>query len=314
MTFQLKPAYTDAVFHGAHSPVDGIDSELPRLARLDQEIDEGNAAFWCFIREDAGPHFSSGLLHDVATMQTTLPRIQAARQEAGQAPLRYYISGSRIPGVFNLGGDLALFMNAIQHGDRDGLRAYAKLCIEVAYNIHVAFRLPMITISMIQGDALGGGFEAALSADVIIAERRARFGLPEVLFNLFPGMGAFSFLSRRLDATRAEKMILSGRVYTAEEMAEMGIVDVVAEDGFGEEAVRDYMAHDQRRHNAHYAMCQARRRVNPVTFEELSDITDLWVDAALRLTENDLRRMHRLVSAQARRHGKTVDPMQVAAE
>ena len=74
------------------------------------------------------------------------------------------------------------------------------------------------------------------------------------------------------------------------------------------------MARDQRRHNAHYAMCQARRRVNPVTFEELSDITELWVDAALRLTENDLRRMGRLVSAQARRQGQAARPMQVAAE
>ncbi len=314
MTFQPKSAFIRAFSDDARSSA-GIESgAVTKLTQLDQEIDEANATLWCFIRADASPHFSSALLHDVATMQAALPGLQAARQEAGQAPLRYYVSGSRIPGVFNLGGDLTLFMNAIRTKDRQGLRAYAQLCIEVAYNIHVAFHLPLITISMVQGEALGGGFEAALSADVIIAERSARFGLPEVLFNLFPGMGAMSFLSRRLDAARAEKMILSGRVYTAEEMHAMGIVDAIAEDGFGEEAVRDYITNDQRRHNMHYALCQARRRVNPVTFEELSDITDLWVDAALRLMESDLRRMARLVAAQARRRGMATAPERVAAE
>lgn len=314
MTFQSKPSFPRDISRDTRSSTAVESGEIVPLAQIHQEIDEASAALWCFIRADASPHFSSALLHDVATMQAALPRLQAARREAGQAPLRYYVSGSRIPGVFNLGGDLALFMNAIRADDRQGLRAYARLCIEVAYNIHVAFHLPLITISMVQGEALGGGFEAALSADVIVAERSARFGLPEVLFNLFPGMGAMSFLSRRMDAARAEKMILSGRVYTAAEMEAMGIVDVVAEDGFGEETVRDYIAHDQRRHNAHYAMCQARRRVNPVTFEELSDITDLWVDAALRLTESDLRRMARLVAAQARRRGVAIAPERVAAE
>jgi len=223
MTFQSKPSFPRDISRDTRSSTAVESGGIVPLAQIHQEIDEASAALWCFIRADASPHFSSALLHDVATMQAALPRLQAARREAGQAPLRYYVSGSRIPGVFNLGGDLALFMNAIRADDRQGLRAYAQLCIEVAYNIHVAFHLPMITISMIQGEALGGGFEAALAADVIIAERSARFGLPEVLFNLFPGMGAFSFLSRRMDAARAEKMILSGRVYTAAEMEAMGI-------------------------------------------------------------------------------------------
>ena len=49
-----------------------------------------------------------------------------------------------------------------------------------------------------QGECLGGGFEAALSSDVIVAEKSARFGFPEILFNLFPGMGAYSFLERKI--------------------------------------------------------------------------------------------------------------------
>src|SRR3712207_4090014 len=101
--------------------------------------------------------------------------------------------------------------------------------------------LPVITVALVQGDALGGGFECALAHDLIVAERSAKFGLPEVLFNLFPGMGAYSFLSRRIGRQAAERMILSGRVHTAEELHEMGLVDVLAPDGEGEEAVLDFV-------------------------------------------------------------------------
>ncbi len=314
MTFQTKPLNTEMMSGRRHSPATITGGAPLPLAHVHQEIDEASASFWSFFRAETGLCFSSAMLRDLTAMQMTLPSIQAARVAAGKNPLRYYVTGSHLPGVFNLGGDLALFMRAIRAGDRDGLRAYGQLCIEAVYNVYVAARLPLTTIMLVQGEALGGGFEAALSADIIVAERRARFGLPEILFNLFPGMGAMSFLSRRLDATRAEKIILSGKVYTAEEMHAMGIVDILAEDGFGEEAVRDYIAGEARRYNAHYAIRQAKKRANPVTFEELSDIVELWVDSALRLEESDLRRMARLVAAQEKRQGKSAHPMHVAAE
>ena len=60
------------------------------------------------------------------------------------------------------------------------------------------FGLPIVTISLVRGNALGGGFEIALSGDVIIAERSAMMGFPEILFNCFPGMGAFQTLSSRV--------------------------------------------------------------------------------------------------------------------
>jgi DSF synthase len=56
--------------------------------------------------------------------------------------------------------------------------------------------LPILTVGLVQGAALGGGFEALLSFDYVVAERDATFGLPEILFGLFPGMGAHSLLSR----------------------------------------------------------------------------------------------------------------------
>jgi DSF synthase len=208
-----------------------------------------------------------------------------------------------VPGVFNLGGDLDLFGAKIRSGDRDALRTYAHACVDVVYTNAIGYDRRLTTVALVQGAALGGGFEAALSCHHIIAERSATFGLPEVLFNLFPGMGAYSFLSRRMDAIRAEKLILSGKVHTAAELYEMGLVDLLVEDGEGDAALHTYLAKLDRRYNTHQAVLQARHRVNPLTREELIDIVNVWVDAALQLNEADLRKMARLVRAQTHRHG-----------
>lgn len=51
---------------------------------------------------------------------------------------------------------------------------------------------------MVQGDAFGGGLEFALSSNILVAEQGTRLGFPEILFNLFPGMGAYTFLYRKV--------------------------------------------------------------------------------------------------------------------
>ncbi|MDQ6966636.1 MAG: crotonase/enoyl-CoA hydratase family protein, partial [Mariprofundaceae bacterium] len=144
----------------------------------------------------------------------------------------------------------------------------------------------------------GGGFEAAISSDVLIAERSSKMGFPEILFNLFPGMGGYSFLSRKVGHRLAEEMILSGRLYSAEELHGMGVVDQLAEDGYGEKAVYDYIHHEEKSRNGISAFRAARKCTNPLNYEELKDVTEIWVDAALNLRDRDLRMMERLVKRQ----------------
>ena len=157
--------------------------------------------------------------------------------------------------------------------------------------------LPVTTVSLVQGECLGGGFEAALSSDVIVAEKSARFGFPEILFNLFPGMGAYSFLDRKIGQKGAEAVISSGKIYSADEMLALGIVDAVAEDGAGETEVVDLIKRRTRMRNGLQALAATRRRVHSITFEELLDVVNIWVDAALRINLRDLKLMQRLVSA-----------------
>ena len=266
------------------------------LGQLDVRWEAALGTLWTYMTPLDRPNFNQPMLRDFQRWQAEIGREFADPEEG----LKYLVLGSRFPGVFNLGGDLQLFAGFIEAGDRDGLVRYGRDCVSILHNNLRRLELPIITVALVQGDALGGGFEAALSFNVIVAERGVRFGLPELVFGLFPGMGAHSLLSRKIGLARAEEMMLSNRLYTAEEMYEMGVVHVLAEPGQGEDAVRDYIARNRRRQVGHRGIYHASSLVNPVTLEELNAVVEVWADSALCLSSNDLKLMRRLGDAQVR--------------
>lgn len=275
-----------------------------RFDTLETRLESDSSSFWAYMRPGPKPSFTHELLHDILAQQAMLRgALDPASRGDAAAPFRWYVFGSRMPGIFNLGGDLAYFADRIRARDLGALREYGYLCVETIFGNNGPFPSPVVSIAMVQGDALGGGFECALACDVIIAERSAKFGLPEILFNLFPGMGAYSFLSRRLGTVGAERIITSGRLYSAEELHALGVVDAVAEDGEGEAAVRDWIERNSRKHNAMQALYRTRRHINPVTLQELRDVVDIWAETALGVSEHDLRKMLRLTQAQGKRLG-----------
>lgn len=276
------------------------------LRQLEVDWDEKAGTLWTFMRPKGRPSYNPDLLLDIRAWQDGVEAAFNGREDS----LRYLVVGSRFPGIFSLGGDLDLFAQKIRSGDRDGLVHYGRSCVRVFYRNMTCLNLPVVTIGLVQGDALGGGFESLMSLNVVIAEKGARFGLPENLFGLFPGMGAFSFLSRRIGAAKAEAMILSSRTYSAEEMYDLGLVHGLAEPGEGLAAVQTYIEKNQRRQKGHYAIYKAAREVNPITMGELERIVDIWADASLQLKEQDLRMMERLVAAQDR----LMRPTMAAAE
>ena len=286
------------------------------LTDYETEYDPDYAILWGFIKPQAGPNVTLKLLEDVRT-HDRLFKNNGGRVffEGALRPVNYYVAGSRMKGVYSLGGDLAYFMQCIERRDRDALTNYATLGIDNLYPRIQNYRIPnLITIALVQGDALGGGFEGALANNVIIAEEQAKMGLPEILFNLFPGMGAYSLLARRVGPRLAEEMILSGNLYSAAKLHEMGLVDVVAPEGRGEMAVYDYVNKVHKRRNGVAATYQARQAVFPIRREELLKITTLWVDAALRLDAKDLRMMTRIVQAQSSLKQSTAAPAAATGE
>ncbi|HEX8379341.1 MAG TPA: crotonase/enoyl-CoA hydratase family protein [Allosphingosinicella sp.] len=266
------------------------------LGQLEVHWEAANGTLWTHMTPVARPNFNRAMLRDFQRWQAEIGR-EFANPEEG---LKYIVLGSRFPGVFNLGGDLELFARFIETNDRDGLVRYGRDCVSILHNHMRGLELPVVTIALVQGDALGGGFEAVLSFNVIVAEKGAKFGLPEIAFGLFPGMGAHSLLSRKVGVAKAEEMMLSNRLYTAEEMHQMGIVHILAEPGCGEEAVRAYIAKNGRRHAGHRGIYRASSLTAPVTLEELNAIVEVWADSALCLSNADVKLMRRLGSAQTR--------------
>jgi len=260
--------------------------------QLTVQHEEEYGLAWYYMHAQPRPCFTPTLLDEIKNWQDYLI-------DQSDRDIRYAVFASSVPGVFCLGGDLDLFIQYIRDKDRMGLTNYIRACINTMYQNHIGLGRNITTISLIQGDALGGGMESAISSQVIIAERNAKMGLPDILFNLFPGAGAYSMLSRKIGATQAERMILSGRLYTAEEMYELGVVDMLAEEGQGEMAVYDYIKKEDRMRNGICAFRKTKQYCNPITREELLAAGDIWVDAALRLREKDLRMMERLVKRQS---------------
>ncbi len=281
--------------------INGVASEPHAYAdqsQLKTYYDSKNRIIWLLMKGAPRPTYTLQLLNEITD------QIKLVKQDMAETDGEKYdflVLGSDIEGVFNLGGDLALFSQYIRDNNKQGLLDYAKLSIDLVYGNLVHFDENLVSVSLIQGDALGGGFEAAISANVVVAERGTKGGLPEVLFNLFPGMGAFSLLSRKIGFAAAEEMINSGRLYTAEQLYEMGVVDILAEPGEGEVAVYRYIKSKKRSMNAFRSMQQVKDICNQISYEELIKVGDVWANAALQLTEKDLRMMERLVRRQSTR-------------
>jgi enoyl-CoA hydratase/carnithine racemase len=85
--------------------------------------------------------------------------------------------------------------------------------------------LPIPTIAAVEGYALGGGCELALSCDLIVASENAVFGLPEVGLGLIPGGGGTQLLPRRIGWNRAADLIFTGRRIDASEAFRIGLAD-----------------------------------------------------------------------------------------
>lgn len=277
------------------------------LSTIRIQHDASNDSHWCFMHAQQAfadstyrPCFSPRLLRELRVFAQRT--IEAIGEKAGgtDTHLAHIVLASDAH-VFNLGGDLDLFAQLIRARDRDGLMRYARECVDSIHLLNTRLHPNAHTVGLIEGDALGGGFELALACQTVVAESGVQLGFPEVLFGLFPGMGAYSLLSQRVSPKVAEEMMLNGVMYSSDELFKMGIVDVLVPKGEGVRAVHEVIRQNRRIAAARLALHRVRDAVNPVSLDELLRITEIWVDTALQLGEKSLRTMERLVRAQLRR-------------
>ena len=256
---------------------------------LDIEFDQTNAAIWVQLASFAPKHVSTQLLVELDCLSTKI-------REGTIGAARYKIVASHINKVFSLGGDLALFIRLINARDHDRLIDYGTAAIrEVWANITGYGKHNLTTIALVEGEAQGGGFEAALSCHVIVAECGTHFGFPESLFGLFPGMGALPLLAARTDEAVAERLVSSANRYSAEFLHEIGVVDFLVPAGEARDFVRSLTA------SAPTALMEERKtRLGNITYGALLASVTQWVDTAVNLTEKHKRTMRYLLNAQRR--------------
>lgn len=281
-------------------------AESNRTLRVVEETER--SVYWIHMHANlvASPGracFSQRLVEQITEYQQELgARLRRENAMRRDTLLPHVVLASDVD-VFNLGGDLELFCRLIRQQDRAALLSYARQCVLGVYAFYAGLNAGAHSIALVQGNALGGGFEAALSCHTIVAEEGVMMGLPEVLFDLFPGMGAYSFMCKRITPALAEKIMLEGNLYSAEELHQMGLVDIVTPKGEGPQAVEEIIRANRRIPHARAAMHQVRQLAQGVSLDELMRITEIWVDTAMQLGEKSLRTMDRLVRAQSRRAG-----------
>jgi DSF synthase len=267
---------------------------------LEAEFDAASRSFWMFYKADTPPCYTLQTINDIVDVRESLRALFRA-DTPEHFPVRYFVMASKRPGIFNLGGDLATFAESIRNGARSAFRRYGHAAIDGMYGLLQGFGLPIVTLALVQGDALGGGLEAAMAEDFLIAERGVKLGLPEVAFNTFPGMGAASTLTRRMGAAWAEEVMMSGRLFSGAEMHAQGLVDVLAEDGDGVACTLKWISGGEQRFADLRAIAKNRRACLPISYEELIAINDQWGQCCYSVGPTDIRHMDRLVTAQKRK-------------
>jgi len=267
-------------------------TDSARFTQLAGYYEEERRTVWMMLRAQPRPCFNHALIEEIMNLSWLV------RQSGFDVD--FWVTGSLVPDMYNTGGDLRFFVDCIENGRREALRAYARACVDCVHAASRGFDTGAITLSMVEGSALGGGFEAALAHHFLLAQRDARLGFPEIAFNLFPGMGGYSLVARRSGMKLAEELIYKGESHTAEWYEQQGLVDVLFEPGQGYVATRTFIDTLQPKMNGVRAMLRARQRVMQLPRSELMDITEDWVEAAFCLQPKDVAYMKRLGQLQDR--------------
>jgi enoyl-CoA hydratase len=135
-------------------------------------------------------------------------------------------------------------------------------------------KIDVVTIAAVNGFALGGGLEIALSCDFMYASDKAKVGLPEVSLGLIPGFGGTQRLLRTIGTRRAKEMIFTGKIISAQEGYDMDLINkVVPAENLIEECLAVAAAAAK---NAPIAVTQAKRAIN--TGAALSMVDGLEVE------------------------------------
>jgi enoyl-CoA hydratase/carnithine racemase len=185
------------------------------LVTVTRHGDGGHVAELALDRPEAMNAVSTAMARDLGA---------ACADLAADESVRCVVVTSTSPKAFCVGADLKE-RNSFSDADLMQQRPVARAAYGGVLN------LPMPSLAVVEGFALGGGLEIALSCDLVIAGEAAVVGLPEVSVGVIPGGGGTQLLTRRVGWSRAAGMIFTARRMPAVEAAALGVVDEVVPAG-----------------------------------------------------------------------------------
>jgi enoyl-CoA hydratase/carnithine racemase len=178
---------------------------------------------------------------------------------------------------FCAGADLRELYQRSQELERTeaahGVRDYLERIHRVLNTIDAS---PLTTIAAVHGVAFGGGFELALTCDLIIADRMARFCFPELRLGLIPGFGGIPRLKRDLGNAVVRDLLLTGRSFNATKLQQAGLVSQVVAEGESLRVARATAA--QLGKFDRKTAIAAKKFIKPIPYEELQREIDIFCE------------------------------------
>ncbi len=281
---------------------DAVRHRLPKPVKNTPATDfEGRALRWSMVENAVAQHLEVELhrapCNEIGTTALSELEQLAALIDAGAGGARAVIFYSSVKRGFCAGADLReLYEGLIARHDRD--KATAKLAIAHEVRgfldrIHAAFdtidMAPMTTVAATHGFVFGGGFELALTTDVIVAEKSSRFAFPELRLGLVPGFGGIPRLQRDLGNAVVRDVLLTGRSISASRAHAVGLVSQVVKRGGALEIARKVA--EQASRFEPETTARAKRFCKPLPREALAREKDLFVEMmASPVVEASLRK------------------------
>lgn len=275
---------------------------LPQIA-LSYEPD--NKLLWITLKPEPKPVFTLPVIESVRKVQLAIRDLWRTHIDRPVMYLAYRGDGH----IFSLGGDLDYYLDCLTKNDRSGLEGYARCAADVIKMNRSGIEGSVLTLATVHGRAMGGGIDPARACNVMIAEEKATFCYPEVNYNHFP-ISAVPILSRHTGFIEAEKILLSGRDYSAGEFLDRGALDAVVPTGAGEEWVRAYASSTLATQSARTALIAAINRQAGDLDDELRRATASWVSHIMSLRPIEIYKLQRIAAAQERLLGRLMRPAQ----
>jgi enoyl-CoA hydratase len=199
---------------------------------------------------------------------------------------------------FCAGADLRELYGWIQQYGQAEVGRQARLYLERIHRVmNTLDAAPLTTIAAVHGVTFGGGFELALTCDLIIADKMARFCFPELRLGLIPGYGGIPRLKRDLGNAVVRDLLLTGRSFNTTKAQQIGLVSQIVGDGEALRAARATAA--QLAKFDRTTSAAAKRFIKPIPETELRQEIDIFCDLLTRpAVEAGLRKFVESTDAQ----------------